>query len=298
MKELAARALEDIEHSVPHGIWGAHNGCAILAGIFLIEENLIEEGAKEAVKQLLNSSRVKRDQQGNERRLISLGDFRERLISCLALDPEQVKEIGHDVIFSSYVLKALDFLSISPWESLLESMVELIGAIKESTPGWITVNGENQPRELDKVDSSLPTNYWHAFAALDRPIQMEIGDMQLGHVLTHGHAIEMFKLYGNKKSAVAFDIAYRKRLHGLLLANSEQKERTALPRRRLDPRLASYWRHVKTNGDMEGHVYKYAFSFLDLNRHDLRTEAFEAFGRVVWPNKPLETTATNDASKP
>jgi hypothetical protein len=286
-KELGTRALEDIENSVRRGIWGAHDGCAVLAGIFLVEDDLIEEDAKNAVMKLLNVSNVSKNQIRNNKKFVSLADFRERLTSCLAVDAEEVRELGHDVIYSSYVLKALDSLSISPWESLLEGVVNLVSAIKESTPGWIAVNGENQSRELTKVDTSLPSAYWDAFTALDRPLQMEVGDMQLGHVLTHGHAIEMHKSYGSKESAIAFDVAYRKRLHGLLLANKEQTERAALPQRRLNPREADFWSHVSTNGDMDGHVFKYSYSFLDMNRNSLPSDALEAFSRVVWPDKSL-----------
>jgi len=291
MKEIAIKALRDIEASAENGIWEAHNGCAMLAGIFLVEEDLIATAAKSMVIEWLEENAASTHSSEFSREIISYDEFNARLIETLNKRATDVHEIGHDVIYSAYVLKALEFFSITPWKSLLSQMLSLVTKIKKSTPGWITVNGNNEQREFKKEDSSLPEDYWAAFSELQRPKSMEVGDMQLGHILTHGHAICMIDVDDHLKCE--FYRAFRKRFHGLVRANEEEKEREPLPVRSLDPRDAAYWNYMKDQGDMHGHVLKYAYSFLSLKGSNISKEDLLSFGRILWPNNTLQTTSVS-----
>lgn len=255
----------------------------MLAGLFLIEEELISDGAKRRVREWINE-RVHSDYETlPSGRDITFDEFRNTITKELRNQASEVHELGHDVIFSAYVLKALQHFDIKPWESLMISMCELIQSIKNSTPGWITINGENQRRNLETEDQTLPNDYWGAFASLDRFAEMEAGDMQLGHILTHGHAIKM--LHVNGKLTQQFNRAFSKRLHGLISANNDQKSGTPLMKKYLDPREESFWEHMKEHGD--SHVLKYAYSFLSLRQKELKAEDFPTFGRIMWPNKSI-----------
>ena len=122
-RDYAAGALEDIAASASHGTWGAHAGCAVLACVLLIEEDLVEQDARDSVRRVLDSSGIRPNGRAGHGAKIGFDEFKDRLISQLKVDAHEVKEIGHDVIYSSYVLKALDFLSLSPRESLLAGML-------------------------------------------------------------------------------------------------------------------------------------------------------------------------------
>ncbi|WP_409175450.1 hypothetical protein [Brevibacillus fortis] len=71
-----------------------------------------------------------------------------------------------------------------------------------SGPGFVTVNGENiviDPGDIPNTGVRLqltPETVLDLLHDFQRPLQMEKDDMQLGHILTHGHAIvEMKQAY-------------------------------------------------------------------------------------------------------
>jgi hypothetical protein len=157
-------------------------------------------------------------------------------------------------------------------------------------------------KALYQIEGSAKKNIWDAhdgcsaialallvsqntFAQFGRPAPAEIGDMQLGHLLTHGHAIEILRAFGTKALMSDLDMAYRKRVRGLRAADLEQRDRTPLPRRAIDPRTRIYWELENRLGTMHGHVAKYAYSLLDLKRDLIANADLELFGRIVWPDQ-------------
>jgi len=285
MKEYATRALKQIESSSKKGIWGAHWGCAVIAGALLIDEKLIEGDAKASVTGLLESilkSQADFQEEGSEDRIFLRRElFERKLLAELAIKAEEPKELGHDVIYSAYTLRALDHFKITPWESLLDGVTMLVRKVKAAGPGWMTINGKKKFTKPDKADEKTEADYWTIFSNFDRSPLMEMGDMQLGHVLTHGHAIEMIRPWAGGALTADFDLAYRKRLHALHLANEEEKEKSVLPRRKLDPRKKEYWTLAESRGGMQDHVLKYAYSFLDLRRDRVSAADLEAYGRIL-----------------
>jgi hypothetical protein len=290
MREIAVKALRQIEASALGRIWDAHRGCGLIAGALLVQEDLITDEAKASVRRLLvrtlASQQDSRLESFERRRSLTREQFSTSLRAALLPDARVPREIGHDVIYSAYVMKALDRFGITPWESLLDRVRLLIDKIKASGPGWITVNGKNEIRELDAEGMRAEGDCWATFSGFDRPRPMEVGDMQLGHLLTHAHAIEMSRIWANQELVADFDLAYRKRLTGLWLANGDQRDKSSLPRRKLDPRAKGYWALVETLGDMHGHAFKYAYSFLELRRARVSPADLEAFSRIVWPDIP------------
>jgi hypothetical protein len=291
MKDLVVKALKQIEASAKTGIWEAHKGCSVVAGALLIEDSLIERDARSLVRALLERMLVAGpsfEGRGSEAQGgLGLGPFSTSLVAELRPHARSPREIGHDVIYSAYVVKALDRFGITPWESLRDQVILLIRKIKASGPGWITINGTNEVRELPERGTGTEADPWTIFSSFDRPRQMEAGDMQLGHVLTHGHAIWMSQAWAGQGLAGDFDIGLQRRLNGLRLANNDQRDKTPLRRRKVDPRTKEYWRLVEALGDMHGHAFKYAYSFLDLRRDGVSESDVESFSRIVWPDAPI-----------
>jgi hypothetical protein len=286
MKSYAMRALRQVESSAQESIWEAHRGCAALAGALLIEDKLVDDDAHASIRTRIESILGSPRAEPARPPIVRRADFVQRILRELETEAEAPKEIGHDVIYSGYVLRALDAFDIDPWESLLEGLTRLIRLVKSSGPGWITVNGRNEVREPGPLTGSDGRDYWSIFCRFDRPLTMEVGDMQLGHLLTHGHAISMMQRYCTPALIRALDIAYHRRLHLLAAANKEEQDQTALRRQAIDPRAIRYWEFTDRFGDMHGHTLKYAYSFLDLRRSGIASCDLEAFGRIVWPAQP------------
>ena len=289
IKGHALQGLTQIERTAKSGIWNAHWGCAVIAGTLLVAENLVEDEAKPEIEALINA--LSTEQKGFEqsadlkRRSMEKSQFTDQLLAELAIKANDPREIGHAVIYAAYVLKALDYFSITPWESLLACIVSLVREVNTSGAGWITINEINEPRELKEAEAKTSADYWTIFTEFHRPLPMELGDMQLGHLLTHGHAIQMLQPFAGPKLTASFDYAYRRRLPELRRANLVQKDLTPLPCREINPHLTQYWKAVAKFGDMHGHALKYAYSFLTLRGVEISSEDLKSYGRIVWPDQ-------------
>jgi len=288
MKDYAIGSLAQIEVSARTGIWDAHKGCAAIAGALLLAQQLVKKDAAGAVEAQVKLQLGTDLNPAPSKEVISRTVFIKRILAELKVDARQPKGLGHDVIYSAYVLRALEVFEINPWNSLLESLTKLVRDVKRSGPGWMTVNGKNESRPMSEAADNPYGSHWEAFACFDRPLPMEVGDMQLGHLLTHGHAIEMLERYADKALMVDLHLAYRKRMQSLRLANLEQRDHSPLPLRPVDPRDKKYWLSANEFGHMHGHVLKYAYSFLDLKRGGISEADLCAYGRIVWPDYPIE----------
>ena len=294
LEAYATQGLLQIERTAGKSIWDAHWGCAVIAGALLMAEDLVEAEATPEIEALLKSISTGQhgfhDQAASLRQPMEITQFTKQLLDELAIRADEAREIGHGVIYSAYVLKALNYFEITPWKSLLVALTGLIRDINASGPGWITVNGTNESRILQAAEEKTSADYWTTFAKFDRSLPMEIGDLQLGHLLTHGHAIQMIAAHADADLIAAFDFAYRRRLHVLRLANPSQRDRTPLPLRKVDPRALNYWAAAEQLGDMHGHILKYAYSFLALRGRNISSADLEAYGRIVWPDKAFPAT--------
>jgi|GEM_PF-5908859 len=286
MNTLAIQALCQIEASSAKSIWDAHQGCAALAGALLVHQALVDSDANGLIETRIRTSLDSCRGHPGSGAAITRDSFAQRLLHEVGIHAQEPREIGHDVIYPAYVLRALDVFQIDPWDSLLESLISLVRKVKSSGPGWITVNGKNEIRPPSRAEEPSGSDYWALFSRFERPLSMEMGDMQLGHLLTHGHAIEILRGYGKASLLSDLDVAYRKRLHGLREANQEERNAVPLGRSPVDPRLKRYWESVTTLGDMHGHAIKYAYSFLDLKKNNISGADLQAYGRIVWPDRP------------
>lgn len=296
MSTLARRALEQIANSAVAGIWDAHRGCAALAGAFLVNRGLVAGEAAAALKELLQGRTLAAPATEDAVTFdaVSFAEFSETLVGELAFAADQPRELGHDVIYSAYVLRAIEVFEVQPWRGLLVAMIALIRKLQASGPGWITVNGRNEVRPLPGAEAPAVENVWSVFAELERPLASELGDMQLGHILTHGHAITVVEPYAAPELRLALRRGLGRRVRALQFAAGEQTSRAPLPRRAIDPRRAEYWSTVAQLGDMHGHAFKYAYSFLELRRDPIRRSDLEAFGRICWPDSDYPQVALPD----
>ncbi|CAI8940136.1 hypothetical protein EMIT07CA2_40577 [Brevibacillus sp. IT-7CA2] len=110
--------------------------------------------------------------------------------------------------------------------------------------------------------------------------------MQLGHILTHGHAIvEMKQAYLHYVHA-NLDPAFYTRLNLLAYANTLEENRvvesdSTVMEGELNPLEPSYWEQALVESK-HGHFYKYAYSYFRLCRMSGRSPSdFRLFQRIL-----------------
>lgn len=283
-REAALAALRQIERSVAGGIWDAHGGCAALAGIFILEEGCIHESARGFVEAHVDRLLSDTPPDPMDAESVSVDVFANAVLEELSRDAREPKAIGHDAIYAAYALRAVEVFQIAPWTSLLEQLKELIRAVKRSGAGYIFVDGAKRYDPPPELAGECGADPWESFQSIDRPADDETADMQLGHALTHGHAIETLRPRASDALAADLDHAFRRRLKLLRETGGQDAGREPLRRLPVDPRTLRYWEIVEKRGDMHGHALKYACSFLDTRRGAIREDDLVAFGRIVWPS--------------
>lgn len=278
-----------IERSIPESIWGAHEGCGILAKLFLANSDHIPDAVRQLLLAQASQTKAPIPPVDSTSESMPLPAFREAVVDALAPNADNPRAIGHDVIFTSYILRALDEFEIMPWASLGKAVGKLVHDIKQAGPGWVSINNRQEFQETSHLSADDAPPSWETIVQFDRPLPMEAGDMQLGHLLTHAHAITRIAPLCSSGLNDKFRCAFGKRLTLLRTANQQQHDQTPLRKWPLDPRTERYWACPGTLGDMHGHVAKYALSFLELCEHTPTTADLEAFGRILWPAASIDS---------
>lgn len=275
-------------------IWDGHWACAALALIRLLEDRLVPGELESGIRR--NLEKILEDHPNAETYRIDrdYGEFRSSLLARLIRNGRANNSLGHDVIYSYYILDLLGRSGDIPASAeLYRAMSTLAEGFAASGPGYVTINGEHKVVHPDgigrtaerfRLTSSSLLDLFHGF---DRPSQMEKGDMQLGHLLTHGHAIVELKLAYPGFDLDILDEAFFSRMDILNEANRIEGETSApsqdSPSKEAvwNPLEPSYWEHALTD-NRHGHFYKYAYSYLKLNRlAERRLADFRSFSRIL-----------------
>lgn len=285
-RRWACQKMIEASHS---NIWDGHWACAVLALIHLLEEKLVPGELESLIYQNLDKTveeHVNSDKYRNDK---AYNDCRSGLIELLILNSGTANSLGHDVIYAYYMLDLLTGSDVPSNAELYQAMKKLLEGFAESGLGFVTINAENvviQPDELEKTAERFqltPATLLDLFHGFSRPLQMEKGDMQLGHILTHGHAIVQLKQAFNEDGLQVLDEALFTRIDILNFANQLEavSSSTTLSETRWSPLEATYWEQALSD-NWHGHYYKYAFSYLKLNRMAERNFVdFQKFSRIL-----------------
>ncbi|WP_261800069.1 hypothetical protein [Paenibacillus sp. PAMC21692] len=285
-RRWACQKMIEASHS---NIWDGHWACAVLALIHLLEEklvpseleSLIYQNLDKTVEEHVNSEKYRNDKAYN--------DCRSGLIELLIQNSGTANSLGHDVIYAYYMLDLLTRSDVPATAELYQAMKKLLEGFGESGPGYVTINGENVVIHPDGLETKVerfkltPAIVLDLFHGFSRMPQMEKSDMQLGHILTHGHAIVQLKQAINGAGLDVLDEALFTRIDILNFANQLEavSSSTAVSEKRWSPLEASYWEQALSD-NWHGHYYKYAFSYLKLNRMAERDFAdFQKFNRIL-----------------
>ena len=273
-KEYLAKGLTALSRSMSQDIWAAHWGAAVIAAYYFICKNELSIGTKKLVKDQIDSLIKVHSNLFHDLPIEpSESEFESKIISSLTVNIENLCELGHNVIFASLAIKASRDIPEFQTQRISDGICDLISAFDECTPGWFSVEGKQEVLIPKKTHSlitdindvkSLKNYVLRNFLDAKRNYREERGDMQLGHILTHGQSIvELFELGYPNLAQLAFKPFQQK-----ILLIEELRKRT--PCNNLaegvgkfeSPLDVEYWKNDYSDNEwLYGHVFKYPYSF-------------------------------------
>lgn len=284
-------ACQKMIESSQSNIWEGHWACAVIALIQLLDEKLIPRSLEAMIRKNLDKMVEEHANEQQYRANMEFAGFRTGIINLLVQNNRSCHALGHDVIYAYYILDMLSRSTILATAELFDAMALILRGFAVSGPGFVTVNGKNVVIEPDSIPITVsrnqltPNSVLNLFHGFQRPNQMEKGDMQLGHLLTHSHAIvELKQAYPGYESSDP-DAALFTRMDILTYANKLEENATdselTVPETMNNPLETSYWERACAD-NRHGHYYKYAYSYLKINRMAGRSSAdYRSFSRIL-----------------
>lgn len=272
-------------------IWEGHWACAVLALIQLVEENLTPGSLETMIRKNLDKMVEEHANEQHYRAIKEFAGFRNGMMNLLVQNNQSCHALGHDVIYTYYMLDLLSRSAVPATVELFDAMAIILRDFAASGPGFVTINGSNIVIDPDGIPNTVsrnqltPSSVLNLFHGFQRPNQMEKGDMQLGHLLTHGHAIVELKQTFPEYESVNPDFAFFTRMDILTYANKLEENpadcNLSAPETMSNPLETSYWEQAYADS-RHGHYYKYAYSYLKLNRMAGRSSAnYRSFSRIL-----------------
>ena len=276
-KGYLAKGLLALSRSMEKDIWAGHLGAAVIAAYYFLRHNEHTENMQDLITNQTDSFiEVHKDffkvTSTEEENL----DFEIKIISALEENIEKLCEIGHNVIYASLALKASRDVPEMRTTIVCEGMCHLISAFNDCTPGHIWVDGKTEVIEPDNTDTIVPRiedagtvkkYVLDSFLNAERSYREESGDMQLGHLLTHGQSIvELFELGYSELGQVAFKpFAQRIKLIKGLRKRNPCIDPSEGVGNFISPLKDEYWSNDYSDSDWNhGHIFKYPYSFYQL----------------------------------
>lgn len=284
-------ACQKMIESSQTNIWDGHWACAVLALIQLLEENLIPRQLEVSIRKHLDKIVGEHANKNIFREENEYKGFRADILELLIQNSHTCNAIGHDVIYTYYIVDLLSHSDVPATAELFNAMKKLLQDFKASGPGFVTINGNNsiiQPDGIPRTATRFqltPASVLDLFHHFSRPSQMETDDMQLGHLLTHGHSIVELRQAWSEYAVGSLDGAFFARVDILAYANELEEIPTKYSpsdtKSMWNPLELPYWEQALVDS-RHGHLYKYAYSYLKLNRMiECRPSDFRAFSRVL-----------------
>ncbi|MED1783555.1 hypothetical protein P4V43_17190 [Brevibacillus fortis] len=284
-------ACQKMIESSQSNIWEGHWACAVIALTKLLEEKLVPVLLEDSIRK--NLAKIVDEHANEEQYRVNkeYEDFSAQMTRLLVQNNHACHALGHDVIYTFYLLSMLSRSDIPATAELFDAMGKIVRGFAASGPGFVTVNGENIVIDPDGIPNTggkltlTPETVLDLLHNFQRPLQMEKGDMQLGHILTHGHAIVEMKQAYRQYVYDNLDPAFYARINLLAYANTLEEKpvesNMAVTETELNPLEPSYWEQALFES-RHGHYYKYAYSYLRLFRMAGRNPSdFRVFQRIL-----------------
>jgi len=241
-----------------------HLGASVIAAYYFCHENGLDGRTQDAVK-----SWIDRELRGTPLFLPSpnevpdpslLGD----LLNALSTGIEDLREVGHNVIFGSAALKALRQLPEAVAPARVGGLCRLANAFASTQNIALEeddeIPGLGDERQLIEF----------IFQEYLRSIVQYAGYGQgwAGHLLTFGHAVIELSRLGYTELASGAHEAYRMYIRTMRRGPSETSRRIPdHPSSQRSPLQYEYWEQRTSVRSGLGHAFKYAYSFYNLLGH-------------------------------
>ncbi|UED76216.1 hypothetical protein [Brevibacillus sp. DP1.3A] len=288
-RKWACQKMIESSHS---NMWEGHWACAVIALTELLEEKLVPAKLEDLIRKNLDKVVEEHANEQQYRANTEYEDFPAQMMKLLVQKSHTCHALGHDAIYTFYLLSMLSRSHIPATAELFDAMGKMVSSFAASGPGFVTVNGENIVIDPDGVPNTgvrlqlTPETLLDLLHNFQRPLQMEKGDMQLGHILTHGHAIVEMKQAYRHYVHDNLDPSFYTRINLLAYANTLEENRVVesdsmVMEGELNPLEPSYWEQALVES-RHGHFYKYAYSYLRLCRISGRSPSdFRLFQRIL-----------------
>ena len=253
-----------------------HFGAAVIAAYYFAREQHLNDAAVAALARQINRLFEAHDLHKGSRH--GRDADVAPLVTALDHNIGDLRAIGHNVIFATLALKALQQLPWLATPATVAGLVSLLRQFDEYGPGrpfygWDEVTAvrvepaDNIPTYTD--EPTIARAALHAFAAIE-DVYPFLHQGIVGHLLTHAHAlIELARLGYGEIAGKGHDAH---RLY-IKLSRNPPDEGEPIPRigdaQPLAPLSEAFWLADREGGRewLVGHVFKYPYSFYDLIRH-------------------------------
>ena len=238
-----------------------HLAASVIAAYYLCHENGLDERTQNAIK-----SRINRELASDALFLPAPDEapdaaLLEQLLATLSAGIDDLREVGHNIIFGATALKAFRECpdAITPFR--VEGICRLIENF--ATTQNVTIEADDGVPEI--ADESALIEF--IFSEFLRSVSLYAGYGQgwTGHLLTMGHAIIELSRLGYPDLAARGHNAYRMYIKTIRQGPAETDRH--IPDHSasaLTPLDYEYWKQRKTVRSGLGHAFKYACSFYNL----------------------------------
>jgi hypothetical protein len=238
-----------------------HLGASVIAAYYLCHENNLDERTQNAIK-----SHIDRDLRNEATFLPAPHEsanplLLDQLLNTLSDGIEDLREVGHNIIFGAAALKAFRECP----EAITPFRVDGICRLIEDFDSTQNVNlGKDDDIPSIENESALIA---FIFSEYLRSVSLYAGYGQgwAGHLLTIGHAVIELSRLGHPELALKAHKAYR--MYIKTMRRGPKETDRLIPDHRpteLTPLDEKYWAQRKSVVSGIGHAFKYAYSFYNL----------------------------------
>jgi len=291
--------------------WDSHFPAAVLAGYYLAANNcLAAETERNLEAQLRLLIRMKHELFTPYPAGRAVSDPFEPVTEALAVSVDKFSELGHNCIFTAYVLRALNDCGGFRQAEAIRDIATVIRAFNDGPAHyWLRIGKGHDPRKFSLPQRTIFTDDLPA-ADVARIILTELPKFEhvytqmgskshIGHLLTQSQALVTLRELGFPQ--LANRGSYSLECRFVLLKDSQPHKSspisfyTPATRSALLPTEPGYWLQDFTRCEWdEGHTFKYTFSFYELiNRSGdaaLAERATEKFRFLISPNERSKPT--------
>ncbi|CAI8940187.1 hypothetical protein EMIT07CA2_40578 [Brevibacillus sp. IT-7CA2] len=137
-------ACQKMIESSQSNMWGGHWACAVIALTELLEEKIVPAKLEDLIRKNLDKVVEEHANEQQYRANTEYEEFPAQMMRLLVQKSHTCHALGHDVIYTFYLLSMLSRSHIPATAELFDAMGKMVSSFAASGPGFVTVNGERR----------------------------------------------------------------------------------------------------------------------------------------------------------